>query len=1097
MLEKDLTPEEIEKHNNRKLTADKIRQILSKVMETPTQSSKRWVWELMQNAKDIPNRFDEVSMKIELNENSLKFLHNGNPFSLKNIMGLIQQVSSKDSTNSNEEVTGKFGTGFISTHLLSRKILVKGFVLHNRVHRNFDIVLDRSGNSSEDLIPKINTALENISKIENDDLFPIIPNYESNRSESSFDTSFEYELLSEKSKKWAKDGLEDLVNTLPQTLVNLKKIKTVYVINKGVEEVYTKKKLFSRDGVTAYEVHITNKESKKFLSYGRNEITLAIEVTNFKPITLIEHFGQQPNLFRDFPLIGSEKFYFPYILNGDTFNPTEDRDSILIHSEESKESIENRNSIEIAIDVAQEFTQWLIKSNALNLHICAFSRRPELKQTWEDFSKHWFTDIQSKWRTQLVEMPLFESASGDIIYLKDGIIPEDGDSKDLKLEFYDIIKPIVSSSKVPKRDKLFEWLKILGPKSDTEQRDNWNLELSKDAHYLAHIISDFGSKDKLLESTELNSIDKVNYWLNNLYSYLIKTKQTELLSNYCLIPNQYGNFKKLDELHIEDPTKPIPDELLDVLDKLGEHWRNDLIDRKIQTGLDIRTKGCLEISEKINNILKEEEGLHNHKISKFLGRKDSREILIDILVLQPLNSITENFQFKLFNFGKKLFNFSDEIKNIPSLEPFNFINSIKLFIQLIHKEIQSLENISGLERRLNNGEEDSLYWLNTYLNLIQSNSRLKYLIEENFKIIPNRYKEFITYDVAKSFGTEETPLDDKLVEILLKLNNKEDWNKFLTHNGINIDFNEKCKFEELSQSIEKNISVIQTKEYQNSGEGILDKYKSPILDLIEWIENESNKKLAELYLSTFVSESKSLLFKLTVGNTNIGISAIKLLQDEESVNLLSKIQESNIPTKDLEEIIDIVTELGSTSLLKQRAEELREEKRNREFLCKVGEKVEEAIKKALSEFKVEKISIGSFDLKISNGEKHYFLEVKSFKNGSSFPFLFAPSQAKRILKNEKNYAVCTIERPITEVNLLNIEYVENKLLFAKELATEFFTGVEDYRKFNEIKSTRDVSKLRIDILGEVRVEVNRNAIIAKSERFNALIEDIRKEIMYI
>ena len=144
-MERDLTPEEIEKHNNRKLTADKIRQILSKVMETPSQSSKRWAWELMQNAKDIPNRFGEVSIKIELTENSLKFLHNGNPFTLKNIMGLIQQVSSKDSTNSNEEVTGKFGTGFISTHLLSRKISVKGFVFHNGIHRKFDIILYRSG----------------------------------------------------------------------------------------------------------------------------------------------------------------------------------------------------------------------------------------------------------------------------------------------------------------------------------------------------------------------------------------------------------------------------------------------------------------------------------------------------------------------------------------------------------------------------------------------------------------------------------------------------------------------------------------------------------------------------------------------------------------------------------------------------------------------------------------------------------------------------------------------------------------------------------------------------------------------------------------
>jgi len=387
-MEKDLTPEEIEKHNNRKLTADKIRQILSKVLETPTQSSKRWVWELMQNAKDIPNRFGEVSIKIELTENSLKFSHNGNPFSLKNVMGLIQQVSSKDSTNSNEEVTGKFGTGFISTHLLSREIYVSGFVLHNGIHRKFDITLDRNGDSSEDLIPKIETALEHISQIENNQFFPIENNYEANRSEQSFDTSFEYKLLSDKSKKWANDGIDDLVNTLPQTLVNLKKIKKVTVINKGVEDVYKKNEIWERDKVYAYTVDISNQESKKFLSYAKNEITLAIEVNNFTPITLVEHFGQQPNLFRDFPLIGSEKFHFPYILNGHTFNPTEDRDSIVLHSEESKESIENRKSIENAISVSQEFTKWLIVNNAVNRHICAFTRRPELKSTWEDFSKN-------------------------------------------------------------------------------------------------------------------------------------------------------------------------------------------------------------------------------------------------------------------------------------------------------------------------------------------------------------------------------------------------------------------------------------------------------------------------------------------------------------------------------------------------------------------------------------------------------------------------------------------------------------------------------------------------------------------------------------
>lgn len=57
--------------NNYKLTADKIKQILSKVLNDPSQSAKRWVWELMQNAKDVKNKFDKVSIEIELSENEL------------------------------------------------------------------------------------------------------------------------------------------------------------------------------------------------------------------------------------------------------------------------------------------------------------------------------------------------------------------------------------------------------------------------------------------------------------------------------------------------------------------------------------------------------------------------------------------------------------------------------------------------------------------------------------------------------------------------------------------------------------------------------------------------------------------------------------------------------------------------------------------------------------------------------------------------------------------------------------------------------------------------------------------------------------------
>lgn len=40
-------------YNNYKLTADKILQLLSQIRKNSSASAKRWVWELLKNAKDV------------------------------------------------------------------------------------------------------------------------------------------------------------------------------------------------------------------------------------------------------------------------------------------------------------------------------------------------------------------------------------------------------------------------------------------------------------------------------------------------------------------------------------------------------------------------------------------------------------------------------------------------------------------------------------------------------------------------------------------------------------------------------------------------------------------------------------------------------------------------------------------------------------------------------------------------------------------------------------------------------------------------------------------------------------------------------------
>lgn len=145
-----------------KLTSDKILQGIEKVEENQEISARRWLWELMQNARDVPNKWGAVSIKIILSKESIKVCHNGSPFSIRNLTNLIQQVSSKLEDDENDFI-GKFGTGFMVTHLLSKKLKVQG-ILHEEglSAYNFNILIDRDSLNSVELSEKIQNLISEV-----------------------------------------------------------------------------------------------------------------------------------------------------------------------------------------------------------------------------------------------------------------------------------------------------------------------------------------------------------------------------------------------------------------------------------------------------------------------------------------------------------------------------------------------------------------------------------------------------------------------------------------------------------------------------------------------------------------------------------------------------------------------------------------------------------------------------------------------------------------------------------------------------------------------------------------------------------------------
>ncbi|WP_343330524.1 sacsin N-terminal ATP-binding-like domain-containing protein [Polaribacter staleyi] len=1062
------------RNNNYKLTADKIREKLSKVLNDPSQSSKRWIWELMQNAKDLKNKFEKVSVEIELSTDKLVFRHNGNPFRVSNITGLIQQVSSKDSGNSDESVTGKFGTGFIATHLLSEIITVKGIVNHKNHYKDFEVVLDRSGRTSEELLPKIESALEKIRKIETDPIFSVKEDYEVDRVEADFDTSFEYPLVNKEKLDAAKDGLSDLKNTLPLTLVNIPKIKNVRIVDhiSSTKNIYKSEEVFNDGKIRKTKIKLSQDDTHCFITYYTKELSLSIEVNNFEELKLIENFGKTPNLYRDFPLIGSDKFYFPFIFNGYKLHPTEDRDGIPIHSESAPDHIENRALVEKGFEAAKKFTDYLIEIKSKNLFVCAFSRLPDEK--WQTFSKSWFEKLQKNYRAFINEKDIIETDIPSCVKLNTAFIPIYGETDTDKISFYEIVKPFIGVEKLPKKDILISWIKATGPKDELK---NWDRELRYTLEILLSELEVVGSLKSL--SNKLNEKEEPLTWLNKFYSFLINFKETDSFSTYAIIPNQNGDFKKLspNTLHLEDKEANIPDEFLDILFDLGDNWRTKLIHREVKLpGQNIEKKGLPLASNKINEL-----------ITKDTFRRNSNSFKIVKDILRNVTSIEniENFRCEVYLKGKELFSFDEGIRVVSNIKDFRFKNALDIFIETVNTKIQKCKDINGLSEQLNCDRFVTIKWLNTYLNKIKSAKDFSSQIFYG-NIVPNRNEVFCAFDSLNNFGTVETSLNDELIDILFKLDKTKNWKNELVLDGIEIKCTPKT-FDELGSAVDSAIREIEKEEAVNLG--YINSYKETIIELINWCN--LNNSLSK-YLAHFLQRKNDLWVKFSMTD-----KMFSLLRNEEALEMLEVIQDSGISKESLNQLIALFPEGVPPNVIEFAKEDARK-KKDFNNLLEIGSKVEVLFKKTLERYQITNEIIhaggGAYDIRIYNPDtkKSFYIELKSCRYQNPDPINIAVSQAKRAVKEleNENFSIVIIER--SSNNVMNEDYIKLNTKYFKNPGKHLALIGENFDAIESSSNTNSNVDLKMDF-AEFKGALDYKWVLNEigNSGFNELLVDIK------
>ena len=304
--------------------ARSILQDLEKLISLKGERKLRWVWELIQNAKDCATGGRKVNVNFILTKDKVVFEHDGEPFQIEHLIALARKTSTK-SIEGVDGNTGKFGTGFVTTHVLNRKVIVSGLLQNEDGCRQFRLLIDRSSDTLPGITQSLQSIYERIDEINSE---PPIAQIE------GIKTAYEYD-LEEYRFSVAKEGLKELERNLPFTLlINNEQIQSVSITDENGITVS-----FSIDSPRTVFGEISFfKITKTGSNHSPTEAGLLFAQTDKLIIAFPTYatgatyslipIKEQARIFRNFPLIGTETFHLPCIIHSHLFQPTEPRDGI-------------------------------------------------------------------------------------------------------------------------------------------------------------------------------------------------------------------------------------------------------------------------------------------------------------------------------------------------------------------------------------------------------------------------------------------------------------------------------------------------------------------------------------------------------------------------------------------------------------------------------------------------------------------------------------------------------------------------------------------------------------------------------------------------
>ncbi|WP_178984180.1 sacsin N-terminal ATP-binding-like domain-containing protein [Winogradskyella helgolandensis] len=607
---------------------------------------KRWFWELLQNAKDSTAENGKVSVKIEVNDESVAFSHSGNPFKLDEILSLIIQGSSKIDDDTK---TGRFGTGFMTTYLLSKKVKITGELTDNDGF--FEFSLNRDADNIEDFFRLQTTS--------NDEFITSLKQ-SSYLQEDEYQTRFLYEFDGD-GKKTCESGLMSLNELIPFTQLFNTQIDSITLSEKTKIVTYSKSKIKTHeiDGTIIEEWELTKSdESNKLITYiiREDEFDIVLVSQSINGVEeLLNITDSYPKLFFTFPLIGTEEFGIPFIINSTKFDPKIERDGIYLNSSNNQknQAEENKKLITNALSIATPVFAELVKKKQIKSVYNLYNFSCAKEYSWLD--TNWFSSVKNKIIADLKDYKCipFNKTFFELSKLK---IPF-SHKQNLSKEIWSLMNQAKSFNTIS-IEELENWIQIFKNFAKLKDIDIYEIDNIVGSKYLINYLSNKLDLANLEKDLHKDSIG----WLNKFYK-ITKNDLEDFPLDKSILLNQQNHFKCAKNLSWD---KIMDDELSWVSILLELDFPMNLISNELNVfnilGVDDFnvTEGIDMLKNKLNQFDSEDfknvnfiQG--NALFIKWLIKKENVNALKDTKIISLENN-SENAEIisKLFPISKHL-----------------------------------------------------------------------------------------------------------------------------------------------------------------------------------------------------------------------------------------------------------------------------------------------------------------------------------------------------------------------------------------------------------------------------------------------------------